>query len=108
MNIFDVGGITTTIAVIVTLLVGTGIFIAINTIFECWYFGIGAMITEWVVCCIVGAFIVNFLAGLVGGIFSIIWFLIKSVALIGIIGAGGMFIYSKLSGKQEDESKGNE
>lgn len=108
MNIFDAGGLTTTIAVIVTLLVGTGIFIAINTIFECWYFGIGAMIGEWVVCCIVGAFIVNFLGGLVGGIFSVRWFLIKLVAGIAIVGAGGMFIYNKISGNKEDESKGNE
>lgn len=108
MNIFDVGGLTTTIAVIITILVGTGIFIAINTILEIWYFGIGALITEWVVCCIVGAFIVNFLGGLVGGILSVIWFLIKLVAGIAILGAGGMFIYNKVTGTKQEESKGKE
>ncbi len=101
MNIFDVGGLTTIIAVMMTLIVGTGIFIAINTIFECWYFGIGAMISEWVVCCIVGAFIVNFLGGLVGGIFSILWFLIKLALIIGIIGYIVHYLYNKFKGSKE-------
>lgn len=34
MNIFDAGGITTAIAVIATIIIGTGIFALINTIFE--------------------------------------------------------------------------
>lgn len=100
MNIFDAGGLTTTIAVIVTLLVGTGIFIAINTIFECWYFGIGAMIGEWVVCCIVGAFIVNFLGGVLGSIFALIWFIIKIALVIGLIGSIGYYLYNKFSEKR--------
>lgn len=101
MNIFDVGGLTTTIAVIITILVGTGIFIAINTLLEIWYFGIGALITEWVVCCIVGAFIVNFLGGLVGGIFSILWFLIRLALVIGVIGYIGYYLYNKFKGSKE-------
>lgn len=108
MNIFDAGGLTTFIAVIITLVVGTGIFIFLHKIFDIVHFGFGAMITMWVVCCIVGAFIVNFLGGLVGGIFSVIWFLIKLVAGIAILGAGGMFIYNKVSGTKQEESKGNE
>lgn len=68
MNIFDVGGIVSTIALIFTLLIGTGIFIGINTIFECWYFGWRALIGEWLGCVIVAAFIVNFLSGIVFGI----------------------------------------
>ena len=34
MNIFDVGGITTAIAVIATIIIGTGIFALINKIFS--------------------------------------------------------------------------
>lgn len=108
MNIFDAGGLTTFIAVIITLVVGTGIFIFLHKIFDIVHFGFGAMITMWVVCCIVGAFIVNFLGGLVGGIFSVIWFLVKLVAGIAIVGSIGMFIYNKLSGTKQEESKGNE
>ena len=37
MNIFDAGGITTAIAVIATIIIGTGIFALLNTIFEIWY-----------------------------------------------------------------------
>ncbi|GAA0819228.1 hypothetical protein [Clostridium tertium] len=59
MNIFDAGGITTAIAVIATIIIGTGIFALINTIFEIWYLGFGAMVGEWLVCCVISAFIVN-------------------------------------------------
>ena len=108
MNIFDAGGLTTFIAVIITLVVGTGIFILLHKIFDIVHFGFGAMITMWVVCCIVGAFIVNLLGGLVGGIFTVIWSLIKVIVGIVVLGAGGMFIYNKVSGNKQDESKGNE
>ena len=96
MNVFDVGGIVSTIALVFTLLIGTGIFIGINTIFECWYFGWGALIGEWL---IVAAFIVNFLSGIVGGLFSVLWFLIKLVVVIGVLGSIVIFIYSKVKGK---------
>ncbi|WP_411169267.1 hypothetical protein ACH36K_01470 [Clostridium sp. MB05] len=105
MNIFDVGGLTTFIAVIITLIIGTVIFIALHKIFDIIHFGLGAIITMWVVCCIVGAFIVNFLGGLVGGFFTVICVLIKLIAGLAILGAGGMFIYNKLSGKPKDESR---
>ncbi|MGG7179253.1 hypothetical protein ACQPU1_16910 [Clostridium paraputrificum] len=101
MNIFDAGGLTTFIAVIITLAVGTGIFILLHNIFEIVHFGFGAMITMWVVCCIVGAFIVNFLGGLVGGIFSILWFLIRLALIIGVISYIGYYLYNKLKGKKE-------
>ena len=58
MNIFDAGGLTSIIAVIVTLIIGTGIFILLHKIFDIIHLGFGAMITMWVGCCIVGAFIV--------------------------------------------------
>ncbi|MFR8044382.1 MAG: hypothetical protein ACLU7E_20030 [Clostridium butyricum] len=103
MNVFDVGGIVTAIAVIVTLLIGTGIFIGINTILEIWYFGFGALIGEWFECVIVAAFIVKFLGGIVGGIFSIIWLLIKIGLSISVISYIGMFIYKKIKGNKAEE-----
>ena len=61
MNIFDAGGLTALIALIFTLILGTGFFILINNIFEIWYLGFGAMVGEWLLCCAVGAFIVNWI-----------------------------------------------
>lgn len=101
MNIFDAGGLTSVIAVIVTLIVGTGIFILIHKIFDIIHFGFGAMITMWVVCCIVGAFIVNFLGGLVGGVFSVLWFLIRLALIIGVIGYIVYYLYNKFKGNKE-------
>lgn len=98
MNIFDVGGLTTFIAVVATIIGGTVIFMLLHKIFDIVHFGFGAMATMWFFCCVVTAFIVNFLGGIVGGLFSIIWFLIKVGAIFAIIGAIGNFIYTKIKG----------
>ena len=95
MNIFDAGGITTAIAVIATIIIGTGIFALINTIFE-YGIRIGAMVGEWLVCCLVGAFITNWFSGIILGFFSVLWFLIKVVAVIAAV----IFIYQKFKSKQ--------
>ena len=60
---------------------------------------VGALIGEWLGCVIVAAFIVNFLSGIVGGLFSVLWFLIKLVVVIGGLGSIAIFIYSKVKGK---------
>lgn len=99
MNVFDAGGLTMILAIIFTLILGTGLFILINTIFEIWYLGFGAMIGEWLICCAVSAFIVNWMSGLIGGLFTILWFLIKLVIVIVVLLAIGSFIYSKVKGK---------
>ena len=96
MNIFDAGGITTAIAVIATIIIGTGIFALINTIFEIWYLGFGAMIGEWLVCCVISAFIVNWFSGIILGFFSVLWFLIK----VGAVIAAVIFIYQKFKYKK--------
>jgi hypothetical protein len=101
VNIFDAGGLTTFIAVVATIIGGTVIFMLLHKIFNIVHFGFGAMASMWFVCCIVAAFIVNFLGGIVGGLFSVIWFLIKVGAIIAIIGSIGKFIYNKLNGKKE-------
>lgn len=99
MNIFDVGGITTAIAVIATIIIGTGIFALINKIFDVWYLGgISGMIGEWFGCCIVSAFIVNWFSGIILGFFSVLWFLIK----VGAVITGVIFIYQKLKSKKSE------
>lgn len=99
MNIFDAGGITTAIAVIATIIIGTGIFALINTIFEVWYLGgIPGIITEWFGCCVVAAFIVNWFSGLILGFFSVLWFLIK----VGVVIGGIVFIYKKIKSKTSE------
>lgn len=99
MNIFGVGGITTAIAVIATIIIGTGIFALINKIFDVWYLGgIPGMIGEWFGCCIVSAFIVNWFSGIILGFFSVLWFLIK----VGAVITGVIFIYQKLKSKKSE------
>lgn len=101
MNVFDAGGLTTFIAVVATIIGGTVIFMLLHKLFDIVHFGFGAMASMWFGCCIVAAFIVNILGGIFGGLFSIIWFLIKVGAIIAILGAIGKFIYNKLNGKKE-------
>lgn len=98
MNIFDAGGLTAFIALVATIIGGTAIFILLHKIFNIVHFGFGAMASMWFGCCIVAVFIVNFLGGIVGGLFSVIWALIKVGAIIAIIGAIGRFIYTKIKG----------
>lgn len=98
MNIFDAGGMTTFIAVVATLIGGTGIFILLHKVFDIVHFGFGAMVTFWFFCCVVAAFIVNIFGGLVGGIFTVIWLLIRVGIIIAIIGSIGKWIYNKVKG----------
>lgn len=100
MNIFDAGGLTALIALIFTLILGTGFFILINNIFEIWYLGFEAMVGEWLLCCAVGAFIVNWMSGLIVGIFTVLWILIKLAIVIVVLFLIGSFIYSKIKGKK--------
>lgn len=101
MNIFDIGGVTTFMAVVATIIGGTAIFILLHKIFDIVHFGFGAMASMWFGCCIVVAFAVNFLGGIVGGLFSAVWFLIKIGAIIAIVSVIGRFIYSKLNTRKE-------
>lgn len=98
MNVFDIGGITTFIAVVATIIGGTAIFMLLHKMFDIVHFGFGAMVTFWFFCCIVTAFIVNLFGGLVGGIFTVIWFLIRVGIIIAIIGSIGKWIYNKVKG----------
>ena len=100
MNVFDAGGLTALIALIFTLILGTGFFILINNIFEIGYLGFGAMVGEWLLCCAVGAFIVNWMSGLIGGIFTVLWILIKLAIVIAVLFLIGSFIYSKIKGEK--------
>lgn len=90
-----------TLGVIITLILGTLIFIAINTIFEIWYFNRAALFGEWFGCCVVAYIIVGFLGGIIGGVFSVIWFLIRLALMIGVIGYIGYYLYNKFNKSKE-------
>ena len=64
------------------------------------YLGFGAMVGEWLLCCAVGAFIVNWMSGLIGGIFTVLWILIKLAIVIAVLFLIGSFIYSKIKGEK--------
>jgi len=98
MNIFDVGGLTTFVAVVATIIGGTVIFMLLHKTFDIVHFGFGAMASMWFMCCIVAAFIVNLLGGIVGGVFSVLWLLIKIGIIIAIIGSIVKYIYDKVKG----------
>lgn len=100
MNVFDVGGIVTVVAVVMSFIVGIGIFILLNNWFEIVHWGFGGVVSFFFGCVVAGAFIVNIFAGLLGGFISVVWGLIKIVAVIAILGSGVMFIYNKVSGKK--------
>ena len=96
MNIFDAGGLTTAVAVIITVILGTAIFVLLHEIFDIIHFGFGAMISMWGGCCVVAAVIVNFFGGIVGGIFSVLWVLIRLALIVGIIGYIGSYLYNRI------------
>ena len=54
------------------------------------------MVGEWLVCCLVGAFITNWFSGIILGFFSVLWFLIK----VGAVIAAVIFIYQKFKSKK--------
>ena len=103
MNVFDVGGLVSFVAIVMSLIVGIGIYILLNSMFEITHFGIGAVVSFFFGCVIAGAFIVNLIAGIIGGFLSIVWGLIKIVAGIAIVASIGMFIYNKISGNKQGE-----
>lgn len=90
-----------TLGTILSLILGTIIFVGVNTIFEIWYFNWTALFGEWFACCVVAYMIIGFLGGLVGGIFSVIWFLIRLALVIGILGYLGYYLYNKFKGNKK-------
>lgn len=100
MNVFDVRGIVSFIATIISAIIGTGLFKLLNNLFEIKYLGgFKAMIAECFSCFFVGAFIVNLVFGLISGVVSVLWFLIKIALIIVIVGGVGYFIYTKVKEK---------
>lgn len=97
MNVFDVGGLVTAIAVIGSAIIGTAIFVGLHKIFNIIHFGFGAMISMWFVCCVVAAFIINIFSGVIGWILSLIWLLLKIALIIGVISLVIKLLHDKIS-----------
>lgn len=111
MNVFYVGGIVSFIATVISAIIGTGLFKLLNNLFEIKYLGgFKAIIAEWFSCFFVGAFIVNLVFGLISGVVSVLWFLIKIALIIAVVGGAGYFIYTKVKERKKlsDGSKEEE
>ena len=80
-----------------------------NKLFEIAYLGgFKAVIAEWFSCFFVGAFIVNLVFGLISGVVSVLWFLIKIALIIAVIGGVGYFIYTKIKERKNLSSENKE
>lgn len=102
MNIFDAGGLVSFVALVMSVIIGIGIYILLNSMFEIVHFGFGAVISFFLGCVVAGAFIVNWFSGLILGFFSVLWFLIR----VGLFIGGIVFIYLKFkSNKNEGDTK---
>ncbi|SHJ87064.1 hypothetical protein SAMN02745248_01175 [Hathewaya proteolytica DSM 3090] len=107
MNIFDAGGLVSFVALVMSLIVGIGIYMLLNNLFEIKHFGFGALISFFFGCVLAGAFIVNIIAGLLGGFLSVVWGLAKIIAIIAILGYGIILIYNKVTAKKQNKHKGD-
>lgn len=94
---------------LIVLVVGTGLAILINrlyhSMFDVAYFGCGAVVTEWVVCFIIGTTITEFLVKSFSGVlifgFKILKWILIGAVILAVIG----LITGKLSGNEEDNNK---
>ncbi|WP_373897748.1 hypothetical protein ACER0A_011120 [Haloimpatiens sp. FM7315] len=101
MNVFDVGGLISFMALVGSIIIGTAIFVGLHKIFDIVHFGFGAIIGMWCVCCLVAAFIVNMLSGIIGWALSTVWLLVKIALVIVVVGSIVKFIYNKISRNKE-------
>lgn len=100
MNVFDVGGLISFMAIVGAAIIGTAIFIGLHKMFDIIHFGFGAIVM-WFGCFVVGAFIINIFSGVIGWALSTIWLLIKIGLVIGVVGTGATFIYNKVVGNKK-------
>lgn len=83
---------------IITLILGTITFACVFLKCEITYFGCGGIIAVWGVCILGAGIIVGIIGEFAGGLFSIIWFLLKAGIIIAIISLIGEYIYNKVKG----------
>lgn len=83
---------------IITLILGTITFAWVFLKCEITYFGCGGIIAVWGLCILGVGIIVGIIGEVAGGLFSIIWFLIKVGIIIAIISSIGKYIYNKVKG----------
>ncbi len=89
---------------VITLILGTITFAWVFFKCDIVCFGCGGIIVVWGLCVLVVGIVVGILGEVAGGLFSIIWFLIKAGIIIAIIGSIGMYIYNKVKGLGNKEN----
>lgn len=83
---------------VIILILGTITFAWVFLKCEITYFGCGGITAVWGFCILVVAIIVGIIGEVAGGLFSIIWLLIKVGLIIATVGSAGMYIYNKIKG----------
>lgn len=101
MNVFDVGGFISFMALVGSIIIGTAIFVGLHKMFDIVHFGFGAIIGMWCGCCLVAAFIVNIFSGIIGWTLSALWILVKIALVIVVVSSAVKFIYNKIAGKKK-------
>lgn len=83
---------------IITFILGTVTFAGVFLKCEITYIGCGGIIAVWGLCILGVGIIVSIIGEVAGGLFSIIWFLIKVGIIIIIVSSAGKYIYNKIKG----------
>lgn len=86
---------------IITFILGTATFAGVFLKCEITYFGCGGIIAVWGLCILGVGIIVGIIGEVAGGLFSIIWFLIKVGIIITIVGSASKYIYNKMKGNNK-------
>ncbi|WP_411169274.1 hypothetical protein ACH36K_01505 [Clostridium sp. MB05] len=86
---------------IVILILGTIVSIGVYSKLDIPYMGCSGMIAIWAGSVFVVGSIVTILGELMGGVFSLIWFLIRLALIIGVIGSIGYYLYNKFKANKE-------
>ncbi|MBE6054185.1 MAG: hypothetical protein E7212_09780 [Clostridium sartagoforme] len=80
---------------IIILILGSIIFLGLYSRLEISHRGCGRMIAIWAGCVLVVGLVLTILTELVGGVFSVLWFLIRLALMIGVVGYIGYYLYNK-------------
>lgn len=83
---------------VIIVILGTITFAWVFLKCEITYFGCSGIIAVWGLCILGVGIIVSIVGEVTGGLFSIVWFLIKVGFIITIVVSVGKYIYNKVKG----------